>query len=98
MKFAAALGADSSNSSMSMSPTSVAMVARVMGGTPLRSVPSLDGDRRGSRVGDGDAGHDHGIRRELDALGLDDDLVRRLHAGRHRSDDLIGVVVAEGVG
>src|SRR5437870_644033 len=86
MKLAAAFGALSSKSSISMSPFSVAIVARVM----VRLLRSSARWRR-SWLGDRHVGHDNRVRRDLDSTGRSGDLVRDVHPGRHRADDGVGV-------
>src|SRR6478736_6038947 len=88
MKFAAAFGALSSKSSMSMSPRSVAMVAEVIGPSPFEPGSGV-GDRGGrdrARVGGG-----------LAATGGREDRIGGLHPRCHVADDLVGVVGLEDV-
>src|SRR6476469_3657574 len=104
MKLAAAFGALSSKSSISMSPFSVAMVARVM----VRLLRSSGRWRRSwgwarwrrswgwarwrwSWLGDRHVGHDDRVRRDLDAAGRSGDLVGAVHAGRDSADDRVVV-------
>src|SRR5439155_19290596 len=88
MKLLAALGALSSNRSMSISPSSVAIVALVMAG-------SLRCGSLGSRVADRRLGYGNRVRRQLVAASGGIDRVDGVHARRHRADDLIGIVLSE---
>src|SRR5512143_1001555 len=88
MKLPAAFGALSSNSSTSMSPSSVAMVARVMTGS-FRLAST------GSWVADRDLGHGDRVGRLLLAARRGVDGVDRVHARRDRADDLVRVVLGE---